>query len=243
MSLWSLYFREARNKKREVCITRAFLFPSRAMLKDIDRCQLLGVVVQPMTLGGRWRLCSDWLLWWSPIMPQNMFFFPFKSPAVVIDYSCNEKPVPNLVWISLILGSVKSPRKGLVMGYNILSLLWPMSVTQLCVCVCTCTHVCVCAHMSVKGGESKGTQRKQWGHYLPAWFFTEAMETLALFKRIMGEILSEMLNENKCLDAGKDWRQEEKEATGQGCMASPIQRTRVWAYSWRQWRTGKPGGL
>lgn len=88
-------------------------------------------------------------------------FFPFKSPAVVIDYSCNEKPVPNLVWISLILGSVKSPRKGLVTGYNILSLLWPMSVTQLCVCVCTCTRVCVCAHMSVKGGESKGTQRKQ----------------------------------------------------------------------------------
>ena len=88
-------------------------------------------------------------------------FFPFKSPAVVINYSCNEKPVPNLVWISLILGTVKSPRKGLVMGYNIPSLFWPMSVSQLCVCVCTCTRVCVCARMSVKGGESKGAQKKQ----------------------------------------------------------------------------------
>lgn len=153
---------------------------------------------------------------------------------MVIDYRCNEKPVPNLVWISLILGTVKSPRKGLVMGYNIPSLFWPMSVSQLCVCVCTCTRVCVCARMSVKGGESKGAQKKQWGHHLPVWFFIEAMETLVLFKKIMGEIFSEMLNENKGLDAAEDWRQGEEEATGWGsCRASPVQWMWVWSRSWR----------
>lgn len=47
-------------------------------------------------------------------------FFPLKSPAVVIDYSCEEAAL-NLVWISLILDALKSPRKGFVMGYNILS--------------------------------------------------------------------------------------------------------------------------
>ena len=45
-------------------------------------------------------------------------------------------------------------------------------------------------------------------------------------------------------DAGKDWRREEKETTGQdGWMASPTQWTWVWAKSGRQRRTGKPGVL
>ena len=46
-------------------------------------------------------------------------------------------------------------------------------------------------------------------------------------------------------DAGKDWRQEEKGTTRE-CdrwMASPTQRTWVWANLGRQWRTGKPGVL
>ena len=41
-------------------------------------------------------------------------------------------------------------------------------------------------------------------------------------------------------DAGKDWRQKEKEMTGwDGWMVSPTQWTWVWANSGRQWRTGK----
>ena len=45
-------------------------------------------------------------------------------------------------------------------------------------------------------------------------------------------------------DAGKDWRQEETGMTGwDGWMASPTQRTGVWASSGRWWRTGKPGVL
>ena len=45
-------------------------------------------------------------------------------------------------------------------------------------------------------------------------------------------------------DAEKDWRQEEKGATGwDGWMASPTQWTWVWTNSRRQWRTGKPGVL
>ena len=44
--------------------------------------------------------------------------------------------------------------------------------------------------------------------------------------------------------AGKDWRREEKGVTGwDGWMASPTQRTWVWANSGRQWRTGQPGVL
>lgn len=62
-------------------------------------------------------LHSDWLLWWIPALPS--ICFPLKSPAVVIEYSCEEAAV-NLVWISLILVALKSPRKGFVMGYNIL---------------------------------------------------------------------------------------------------------------------------
>ena len=45
-------------------------------------------------------------------------------------------------------------------------------------------------------------------------------------------------------DAGKDWGQEEKGATGQdGWMASLTQWTWVWASSKRWWRTGEPGVL
>ena len=43
-------------------------------------------------------------------------------------------------------------------------------------------------------------------------------------------------------DAGKDWKQEEKGMT-EGEMALLTQWTRVWANSWRWWRTGKPGML
>ena len=47
----------------------------------------------------------------------------------------------------------------------------------------------------------------------------------------------------KDLDAGKDWRQEEKRVTGWvGWMASLMQRTWTWANS-RWWRTRKPGML
>ena len=45
-------------------------------------------------------------------------------------------------------------------------------------------------------------------------------------------------------DAGKDWGQEEKGATGWGgWIASSTQWTWVWANSRRWWRTGKPGVL
>ena len=45
-------------------------------------------------------------------------------------------------------------------------------------------------------------------------------------------------------DAGKAWRQEEKEMTGwDGWMASPTQWTLVWANSRRWWWTGRPGVL
>ena len=45
-------------------------------------------------------------------------------------------------------------------------------------------------------------------------------------------------------DPGKDWRQEKKGTTGwDGCMASLIQWTWVWANSRRQWRTENPGVL
>ena len=47
-------------------------------------------------------------------------------------------------------------------------------------------------------------------------------------------------------DAGKDWKQEEKEMTEDewdDWMASPTQWTQVWASSGRWWRTGKPGVL
>ena len=45
-------------------------------------------------------------------------------------------------------------------------------------------------------------------------------------------------------DAGKDWRQEDKQATEwDDWMASLTQWTWVWANSGRWWRTGKPGVL
>ena len=44
-------------------------------------------------------------------------------------------------------------------------------------------------------------------------------------------------------DVGKDWRQEEKGATGDGWMASLSQWTLVWANCGRWWRTGRPGVL
>ena len=45
-------------------------------------------------------------------------------------------------------------------------------------------------------------------------------------------------------DAGKDWRQEEKETTGwDGWMASPTQWRWVWTSSRRWWSTGEPGVL
>ena len=48
----------------------------------------------------------------------------------------------------------------------------------------------------------------------------------------------------KDLDAGKDWRQEEKETTGwDGWMASPTQWTWVWVGSGSWWWTGRPGVL
>ena len=48
----------------------------------------------------------------------------------------------------------------------------------------------------------------------------------------------------KDLDAGKDWRQEEKETTGwDGWMASPTQWTWVWVGSGSWWWTGRPGML
>ena len=48
----------------------------------------------------------------------------------------------------------------------------------------------------------------------------------------------------KALDAGKDWRQEEKGTTGRDSwMASLTQWTWVWASSRSWWWTGKPGML
>ena len=50
----------------------------------------------------------------------------------------------------------------------------------------------------------------------------------------------------KNLEAGKDWRQEEKGTTEDrqdGCMASRTQWIWVWANSRRLWKTGKPGVL
>ena len=48
----------------------------------------------------------------------------------------------------------------------------------------------------------------------------------------------------KDLDAGKDWRQEEKGTTGRdGWMASLSRWTWVWASSGSWWWTGKPGVL
>ena len=48
----------------------------------------------------------------------------------------------------------------------------------------------------------------------------------------------------KDLDAGKDWRQEEKGMKKRdGWMASPARWTWVWASSGRWWLTGKPGLL
>ena len=45
-------------------------------------------------------------------------------------------------------------------------------------------------------------------------------------------------------DAGKDWRQEEKEMRGwDGWMALPTGWTLVWASSGSWWQTGKPGVL
>ena len=44
-------------------------------------------------------------------------------------------------------------------------------------------------------------------------------------------------------DAGKDWGQDEKEATEHGWMTSSTQWTKVWANSGRWWRTGKPDML
>ena len=45
-------------------------------------------------------------------------------------------------------------------------------------------------------------------------------------------------------DAGKAWRQEEKEMTGwDGWMASPTQWTWLWVNSGSWWWTGKPGVL
>ena len=44
-------------------------------------------------------------------------------------------------------------------------------------------------------------------------------------------------------DAGKDWRQEEKETTEDGWMASVTQWTWVWVNSRSWWWTGRPGVL
>ena len=41
-------------------------------------------------------------------------------------------------------------------------------------------------------------------------------------------------------DSGKDWRQEEKRVTEDGMVT---QWTSIWAHSWREWRTRKPGAL
>ena len=47
----------------------------------------------------------------------------------------------------------------------------------------------------------------------------------------------------KDLDAGKDWRQQEKGMTEDVWMASLTQWAWVWASSWTWWRTKKPGVL
>ena len=57
-----------------------------------------------------------------------------------------------------------------------------------------------------------------------------------------------MMQRSDCLektpDAGKDWRQEEKETRRwDGWMASPTQWTWVWASSKSWWWTGRPGML
>ena len=75
---------------------------------------------------------------------------PLKSPAVVIDYRCFEKAVPNLVWLSLILGILRQSQEGIGNGLQHSFIFRPMSVTQLCVCVYTCRCVCVCVQAQAK---------------------------------------------------------------------------------------------
>ena len=64
---------------------------------------------------------------------------------------------------------------------------------------------------------------------------------LKLPKLLLADVKSQLIEKDP--DYGKHWGQK-KEVTGwDGWMASLTQWTLVWANSWRQWRTGKPGVL
>lgn len=75
--------------------------------------------------------------------------------------------------------------------------------TAVCMCLHVYTCLCVHTHVSERRREQRNTE-KAMRSLSASLCFIEAMETLVLFKRIMGEISSETLNENKCIDAGKD---------------------------------------
>ena len=74
-----------------------------------------------------------------------------------------------------------------------------------------------------------------------SWIFIGRADTEALILQ-PSELKSQFIGKDP--DAGKDWRQEEKDNRGwDGWMPSPTQRTWVWASSRRWWKTGQSGVL
>lgn len=64
---------------------------------------------------------------------------------------------------------IKEPQEGICNGLQHPLIFWPVSVTQLCVCVYTSKHACVCVHACKKGrGEERKTRREKAGESLSA---------------------------------------------------------------------------
>ena len=66
---------------------------------------------------------------------------------------------------------------------------------------------------------------------------------LKLKLQYFGHLMRRTDSFEKTLDAGKDWRQEEKGMTGWDGWAALLTQTWVWVNSRRWWRTGRPGVL
>lgn len=73
-----------------------------------------------------------------------------------------------------------------------------MSVAQLCVCVYTCRCVCVCVQAQAKERREKKNIEKTMRSLSASLVAYRSYEPLVFFNKIIGQILSEKLNENKC---------------------------------------------
>lgn len=62
-----------------------------------------------------------------------------------------------------------------------------------------CVRVYAHARKRKGDGRRKGTERKQWNHYLPVWLLIKTKTTSELFNKINSETFSQKWKENKYL--------------------------------------------